>query len=485
MVKAVVAEESRLTIVEDRLAQSAIPSEIGLVIGRISSSLDRGFVFDLIPTPPNDAGEAACSLVGAIKDDKKKGSKGKSPAVDSSSLVIDKDWVAEHARQVRRMLPGGVKVIGVYVWASETAVKNSTLMLCQAVKAVAEAAPLTVIDSEERLLVHICYSPRRWTCRNFFLTSNLTSNSLRPSDFKMGRVLTSLQTYKCIYNFDMRLPVSRASNVQRLINVIRNGISIQADVLKDAKAMIDGNLVVSAPSTLGDLHEIELLLPFLKDTSLEACRQKEVDGIVVIRGSVCSFAYLNSKEPVSEAVTEIKGDIITSLQSRLDIICDEVDADKEAHDVHEDANEVASEHVSQLFLHSLRKQCNLSFPRRVFVPWLADIYICDYLQPSETTAVLKEHCTELMSMEAPMDMTTVLEPEKEALSLSAESFWDVAVPFQCAETSLEKKNRNDGTITGSTATSSSKSSGINIMMAVFVLILAVIIGFVFLFMMGS
>lgn len=29
------------------------------------------------------------------------------------------------------MLPGGVKVVGVYVWASETAVKNSTLMLCQ------------------------------------------------------------------------------------------------------------------------------------------------------------------------------------------------------------------------------------------------------------------------------------------------------------------------------------------------------------------
>lgn len=29
------------------------------------------------------------------------------------------------------MLPGGVKVIGIYVWASELAVKNSTLMLCQ------------------------------------------------------------------------------------------------------------------------------------------------------------------------------------------------------------------------------------------------------------------------------------------------------------------------------------------------------------------
>lgn len=29
------------------------------------------------------------------------------------------------------MLPGGVKVVGIYLWASETAVKNSTLLLCQ------------------------------------------------------------------------------------------------------------------------------------------------------------------------------------------------------------------------------------------------------------------------------------------------------------------------------------------------------------------
>lgn len=34
-----------------------------------------------------------------------------------------------------------------------------------------------------------------------------------------------------------------------------------------------------------------------------------------------------------------------------------------------------------------RKWCSLSFPRRVFVPWLGDTYICDYIQPSETLEV--------------------------------------------------------------------------------------------------
>ena len=71
------------------------------MVGKLNSSIDRGFVFDLLPTPPNDAGEPACSLSEAPKDDKKKkGPKTKSLHDSSSSLLIDQDWVVEHARQV-------------------------------------------------------------------------------------------------------------------------------------------------------------------------------------------------------------------------------------------------------------------------------------------------------------------------------------------------------------------------------------------------
>lgn len=72
MVKAVIGEETRLKSAEDHLSQSAVPSQVGLVIGKITSSLDRCLVFDLVPTPPNDAGEPACSLIEA---DKKKDQK--------------------------------------------------------------------------------------------------------------------------------------------------------------------------------------------------------------------------------------------------------------------------------------------------------------------------------------------------------------------------------------------------------------------------
>lgn len=38
----------------------------------------------------------------------------------------------------------------------------------------------------------------------------------------------------------------------------------------------------------------------------EASSQKDVAGILVYSGAVCSYSYLNSKEPVSQAVADIK-----------------------------------------------------------------------------------------------------------------------------------------------------------------------------------
>ncbi|KAF5955417.1 hypothetical protein HYC85_008273 [Camellia sinensis] len=355
MVKAVVGEESRLQLAEDRLSHSAIPSQVGLVIGKISSSSDRGLVFDLVPTPTNDAGEPACSLVESVRDDKKKGSKSKSQS-DSSSLFIDKDWVAEHARQVSRMLLGGIKVLGIYIWISESSFKNSTIILCQTVKGVAEAAPLLETDWDERLLIHISYSPRR-------------------------------------------LPICHesGSNVRKLADILRHGISSHAKELKGAKAIIDGNLVVDEEeSCVSDgLHEVQFLLPFMKDLFVEACSQKEVVGIVVFSGSVCSFAYLNSKEPLSQALADLKGDIIESLLSRLDICCDEADGES-----------------------SLTKtmQSFISSEESLFLGWLVHISVTIYnplrrlrlalltlTNQSSSYLVLKDHCVELMSMEAPTD----------------------------------------------------------------------------------
>lgn len=492
MVKTVVGEEIRLKSIEDRLSDSRLSCQVGLVIGKISSSLDRGFVFDLVPTPANDAGDAASWIIESKDDDDKKkgGSKSKSKSksqLDSSSLLfIDKDWVAEHARQVSRMLVGGMKVVGIYIWMNESLFKNSTLVLCQTVKGVADAAPLREFDWDERLLIHISYSPRRWTCRNCSLSSNITSSSLRPCDFKMGRVLSTLQKFRCIYNFDIRFPIfhENVSSSGKFAEILRQVISSHAEELKGAKALIDGNLVNVDEQCVADgVHEVEFLTPFMQYTSFQAysrVEEKEVVGIIVFTGSLCSFAYSNSKEPISQALADLKGDIISSLHSRLDIICDEADGQLDSvadvgGDLVEEASTTQIIPISQLQLQLLRKQCSLSFPRRVFVPWLDDIYICDYIQPSETLEVLRDHCVELMSMEAPTDESMILEPEAESTSsitLSATSFWETAMPPLSSDKSSVAKKQSE------------KSSNVSLMAALLVLILSVLVG-VIIFMFST
>ncbi|XP_050214020.1 uncharacterized protein LOC126665305 [Mercurialis annua] len=490
MVKSVIGDETQLNLAENRLSNSGLISQVGLVIGKLSSALDRGFVYDLVPTPSNDAGQPACSLVDTFKDDKKKGSssaKSKSQIADSSTLTIDNEWVAEHARQVSRMLLGGMKVIGIYVWVGDASFKNSTITLCQllqTVKGVADAAPVSETDWDERLLIHISLSPRRWTCRKCMLSSNITSSNIRPCDFKMGRVLSSLQTFRCTYNFELSLPIyqENASNASTLSAILLDGISAHIEVLRGAKALIDGILVVNEePFVAEGVHEVEMLLPFMKNTLSEACSQKEVVGVLMLSGSVCSFAYLNSKEPVSQAVVDIKDDIIRSLQSRLDIICDEADEDPSPIDDHnEKANKekTSEQPVSRLVVRLLRKPCSLVFPRRVFIPWLAGTFVCDYLQPSETLEVLKDHCVELMSMEAPTDSSTILQPEVEARPFIAKTFWDVADPGQFTSTSSLEESRKIDTSGVAGNNASPKALNFSILAAVFFLLFSILVGFV-------
>ncbi|KAL3514304.1 hypothetical protein ACH5RR_027021 [Cinchona calisaya] len=488
MVKAVVGEESRLKLVEDRLSRAALPSQVGLVIGKLSKSLDKAFVFDLIPTPLNDSGEPPSSIIddSSTSGNKKKGSKSKPQSSDSSSaaLFIDKDWVSEHARQVSRMLLGGMKVVGVYIWTKDSSFKNSTITLCQTIKGVADAVPFMDTDVDERLLIHISYSPRRWTCRNCSLASNITSTSLWPCDFKMGKVLTSLKEFRCTYNFDIRLPVcSESGSITKMREILRHRLSTHAKELKGAKCLIDGKLAIEDELYVPDgLHEVEFLLPFMLDKSLEAYSQRGVAGILVFHGSVCSFVYLNPKEPISQALDDIKEDIIMSLHSRLDILSDEADGDSESIlDDHREASLSTGKQILQLDLQIQRQYSSLLFPQRVFVPWLAGTYICDYILPFETTEVLKDHCVELMSMEAPEDDSAILKLESGALILTStrKSFWDIASHSSSDSKSdnLLSKNSRKARSPG-TERKGAKLGDFNIVAVIVVLIISMVVGLV-------
>jgi hypothetical protein len=189
------------------------------------------------------------------------------------------------------------------------------------------------------------------------------------------------------------------------------------------------------------------------------------------------------KEPVSQAIADIKADIIRSLQSRLDIICDESEQDLNPTDVgdNENADGMSKIPISKLILNSSIKACHLRLPRRVLVPWLSGMFICDYLQPFESLEVVKERCIELMSMEhSSIDESKISEVETETSLLIAESMWDVISPATSASSFCLGGNverTTDGEDETKRTSNASTASNVPILVGIFVLLLSIVLGF--------
>ncbi|KAM3211692.1 hypothetical protein ACQJBY_065055 [Aegilops geniculata] len=475
MVKAVVADEARIKVFEDAVASSGVlRSQVGLVVGKLSASSDRALVYSLLPTPPTDAGEPACSLRAAAPSAGKSKSKGGKSGAGASNeapptLQFDVDWVAEHARQVSRMLLGGMSVIGIYIWSSEGSFKATpSAVLSQVIRVVSQSVPWYGSDFDERLLLHLSYSPRRWACR----ICEMASGSLRPCDFKYSKLLASLQTFRCTYNFETRLTVVQAEPFKK---VISKAISHLTKEVQNAKALIDGDLFLDDMTITSEgPHEVDLLVPFKNNFPAGECSLEGVAGLLLFAGSVSVLAYLGPKESISEAISDLKVDIIASLRSRLDIILDEADDDSTTNDTENSA----SQKVTQVNFHELREPYSFSFPRRILIPWLAGSYICDYLQQSETTKDAMERCKEVISLETEVE-NSILEPETASSTVTLESFWDV-VP---GASSRARAGPSLKDVRPEQATGSGRMQGnsFSILAALFVLLVALLVGFMFAF----
>jgi hypothetical protein len=78
----------------------------------------------------------------------------------------------------------------------------STVSVCEKTRFFSQfhfAAGLSVnsVNFIAKIYVLMC---NRWACR----VCELASGSLRPCDFKYSKLLSSLQTFRCTYNFEIR-----------------------------------------------------------------------------------------------------------------------------------------------------------------------------------------------------------------------------------------------------------------------------------------
>jgi hypothetical protein len=201
----------------------------GLVVGRMTAAKD--YIVALIETPDIDGSDA-----------------GGGKNWDS----VDESWIVEHAKEVQRMMPGGMMVMGIYffcpseqvaVGAAKSSMAYSILRKIARLQAAVQAG-----EAEgERLLLHVCSKTKRVTCKAFQVKD--ASKGGHPAEMKTAADLSSLfvrASSRFGFSFSLTLPVKGSadtpSDPKGLSSFILNQVREQLN-LSSTVATVDGVLV--------------------------------------------------------------------------------------------------------------------------------------------------------------------------------------------------------------------------------------------------
>ncbi|GBG84270.1 hypothetical protein CBR_g38241 [Chara braunii] len=372
VVHSVVAQGELLDRHVDSLFRQGVYFEVGLLIGR-SAEGNRSHLYVLVPTPSNEdgggkeggEGNGGSSGPGVgVAGGGKGRHDGKQAA--ASLPILDSDWIGEHARQVCRLLPGGIQVLGVYVFGTEPVFKslaaalNSTLYaVCQAILSECNDSFSNTKVPDDMLLLHVCSSPKKYSCKSCPSGSGTTPLvGMKPCEMKFGNVLGSLRCCSNRYKVDIRMPLISEKLGRRysLRSAIDAAISKESVRLHYAISAVDDGLLVddALVGTLFDTKadggapygrvEVLFLLPPIGSVHTEtsdscestdstlgpenSVKEDEVIGMIAIRGTVQGVAYAHVREPVRRLIADLKGDVIRSLRTRLDVLYDEIEREQ-------------------------------------------------------------------------------------------------------------------------------------------------------------
>ncbi|KAK7094511.1 hypothetical protein V1264_006064 [Littorina saxatilis] len=187
MGRSVTADESTEAYIQDLI--KGRQWYIGLIIGQLSSQKD--FVLRLARTP-EAAEDDVCdeSEVGQLEE-LPSHSKKKKTTQPKSLDKADEQWLAVHATQVTRMLPGGLDVIGIFAVAPSAMLKDSQAKLRQLIYAIHKSVmknvpvqpPGAVTD---RIILQVDS-----------MTSKIVCSSIDVSTIKVGFFLAMLTLDSC------------------------------------------------------------------------------------------------------------------------------------------------------------------------------------------------------------------------------------------------------------------------------------------------
>ncbi|CAI5642270.1 protein odr-4 homolog isoform X2 [Oreochromis aureus] len=307
-----------------KLCEQKADPVTGLLIGQ--SSTQRDFVVMAIRTPQKEESAAA------------------------ARNSVDKEWVTEHARQVSRMLPGGLSVVGVFI--------------------------ITDADAKDAL-------------------TTLRQSVAKPADWKyQSGLCSSWATVSCSLNVDMLLPLpNNRTSTGNMEECLKEGLKAWAHQIECGLCLIDGKrlpedseLTVIQRRNLRQTYTAQLLITTENKRLTDVIQQ--CGGSVSVTGAIHSRAYLHSNKPKArQAEKLLKRDVVSTVATRVQMMLEEL---------------LASDQESKGSCRDKQQKELFCLPHRIFCPLKVSgpLCVCDYQFSDEDLSEVPERLKEMLDIDA-------------------------------------------------------------------------------------
>lgn len=371
--------------------------QLGLLIGQSTS--DKDIIVHLAPTPVPDEGDLSSEEEEAVPL-KQEPNRPKYP--DSIPKVVE-TTVSQHARQVVRMLPGGLDVIGVYVVTPQadftTSASQTKLRLI--LTATHKTTSRTLLETAEtrtgKVILHACTQSLKTVCKTLDVSPSSTSTQ-ENADLKFQRGGSKWHQLSYSYNINLNLWLPKNKPSQSLYKTIISLLRPWAKSVTQSLILIDsempddedsldfsvedkptkkkgGNrgLMELTPPKVFKVDILDPLTPTLSPSGLN-----DISGNIRFSGTLAGLSFVHSKATVGEARAAVMVDLVRSVLARWEMHCDSL--------VEEPPSPISGAIVHEP-------------PRRVFLEGGGlPVSLCDYLFPGDSCADACQSAKELLGL---------------------------------------------------------------------------------------
>ncbi|KAI3375352.1 hypothetical protein L3Q82_021844 [Scortum barcoo] len=384
----------------------------GLLIGQ--SSAQRDFVVMATRTPQREES---------------------TPTVGNS---LDKEWVTEHARQVSRMLPGGLSVLGVFI-ITDTDAKDTLTTLRQLVFAVENVISSEHLwtpaddDVTDCVTLHVNPKTRKYPFATAFA---LDESMAKPADWKyQSGVCSSWSMVSCCLNVDISVPLpDNGAGAENMDKCLKEGLKVWAHQIQRGVCLIDGKkLPEDTELTAGQVRKnVRQTYTAQLLTTPDDLRSKDVvqrcGGSVSVREAIHCRAYIHSNKPKAKLAEKLlKRDVVSTVATRVQMLLEEL---------------LISERESKGCRDKQQTE-QFCLPRRIFCPVKVSrpVCVCDYQFNDEGLSEVTDRLKEMLDIDtAEEDLDTRQETPAEI----KEGVVAAGPPVETVKAQESKKNNYIG-----------------------------------------